>query len=225
MVSQSQYIRYDWLWYSTITYTLFVWTICTAARWQNGCQYQKGPHLASNKQHRCLQLISSDTSKPMAPGQHSLVLFIGIQVVQPSKEYSVMPSNRFIPLVPSRGATNRIKVSNQSKCLNKSPESIHSICLTWIVWNHFYIVGLEYLYSSKTIEEVSVREEPIAPSRSQHFNTELTSWNKDTCRQLQQHSPCDNSKRWVNMLAYMRHIMSQESWDVLLTSAQRQDSS
>jgi hypothetical protein len=74
-------------------------------------------------------------------------------------------------------------------------------------------------HRSNTIEEVSVRDEPMAPSRSQHFNTELTSWNEDTHHQLQQHSPGDNSKRIVNMLAYMRHIMSQESWDVLLTSS------
>jgi hypothetical protein len=65
--------------------------------------------------------------------------------------------------------------------------------LTWIVWNHFHIVGLEYLYSSETIEEVSVCDEPMAPTRSQHFNTELTSWNEDTRRQLQRHSPGDNS--------------------------------
>jgi hypothetical protein len=187
--------------------------------------------MATNKQHYHIPLTSSDTSQPMAPGQHSSVLCIGIQVVQLSQEYSIAPSDRFIPPAyepigwPSRRATNRIKVSNQSKCLNESPECIHSMCLTWIVWNHFYIVGLEYLNSSETIEEVSVRDEPIAPTRSQHFNTELTSWNEDTCHQLQGHSPGDNRKRIVHMLAYMRHIMSQESWDVLLTSAQRQDSS
>ena len=154
MVAQSEYIQYDWLGCCTITYTLFVWTICTAARRQNGCQYQKGPHLATNKQHHRSQLTSSDTSQPMAPGQHSSVLYIGIQVVQLSQEYSVAPSDRFIPPAyepigwPSRRATNRIKVSNQSKCLDESPEWIHSMCLTWIVWNHFYIVGLEYLNST-----------------------------------------------------------------------------
>jgi hypothetical protein len=182
--------------------------------------------MATNKQHYHIPLTSSDTSQPMAPGQHSSVLYIGIQVVQLSQEYSVTPSGRFIPPAPPRRATNRNKVSNQSKCLNESPEWIHSMCLTWIVWNHFYIVGLEYLNSSETIEEVSVRDEPIAPTRSQHFNSgELTSWNEDTCHQLQGHSPGDNRKRRVHMLAYMRNIMSQESWDVLLTSAQRQDSS
>jgi hypothetical protein len=100
--------------------------------------------------------------------------------------------------------------------LTTTADCCHS---TWIVYNHFYFVGLEYLYRSDTIEEVSVRDKPMAPSRSQHFNTELTSWNEDTHRQLQQHSPGDNSKRRVNMLAYMRHIMSQESWDVLLRSS------
>jgi hypothetical protein len=39
---------------------------------------------------------------------------IGIQLVQLSQEYSVAPSDRFIPPAPSRRATNRIKVSNQS---------------------------------------------------------------------------------------------------------------
>jgi hypothetical protein len=43
-------------------------------------------------------------------------------VVQPSQEYSVAPSDMFIPLVPSRRATIRMKVSNQSKCLDESPE-------------------------------------------------------------------------------------------------------
>ena len=187
--------------------------------------------MATNKQHYHIPLTSSDTSQPMAPGQHSSVLCIGIQVVQLSQEYSVAPSDRFIPPAyepigwPSRCATNRIKVSNQSKCLDESPEWIQSMCLTWIVWNYFYIVGLEYLNSSETIEEVSVRDEPIAPTRSQHFNNELTSWNEGTRHQLQGHSPGDNRKRRVHMLAYMRHIMSQESWDMLLTSAQRQDSS
>ena len=161
----------------------------------------------------------------MAPGQHSSVLCIGIQVVQLSQEYSVTPSDRFTPLAPIKRCHQQNQGSNQSKCLDESPEWIHSMCLTWIVWNHFYIVGLEYLNSSETIEEVSVRDEPIAPTRSQHFNTELTSWNEDTHHQLQGHSPGDIRKRRVHMLAYMRHIMSQESWDVLLTSEQRQDSS
>jgi hypothetical protein len=55
-------------------------------------------HLATNKQHYHIPLTSSDTSQPMVPGQHSSVLCIGIQVVQPSQEYSVAPSDRFIPL-------------------------------------------------------------------------------------------------------------------------------
>ena len=226
MVAHSESIWYDRLGYCTITYTLFAWTICTAARQQNGCQYRKGPHLATNKQHYHIPLTSSDTSQPMAPGQHSSVLFIGIQVVQLSQLYSIAQVHTSCAAVKQDAPpTNRIKVSHQSKCFHESPEWIHSICLTWIVWNHFYIVGLEYLYTSETIEEVSVWDEPIAPTRSQHFNTELTSWNEDTHRQLQGHSPGDTRKRRVNMLAYMRHIKSQESWDMMLTSAQRQDSS
>jgi hypothetical protein len=174
MVAQSEYIQYDWLRCCTITYTLFVWTICSAARWQNGCQYQKGPHSATNKQHYHIPLTSSDTSQPMAPGQHSSVLCISIQVVQLSQEYSVMPSDRFTPLAPIKRCHQQNQGSNQSKCLDESPEWIHSTCLTWIVWNHFYIVGLEYLYSSETIEEVSVRDKPMATTRSQHFNTDAT---------------------------------------------------
>jgi hypothetical protein len=43
MVAQSEYIQYDQLGCCKITYTLFVWTICRAARRQNRCQYRKGP--------------------------------------------------------------------------------------------------------------------------------------------------------------------------------------
>ena len=123
MEAQSEYIQYNWLGYCIITYTLFVWTICTAATRQNGCQYRKGPpHSMTNKQHSRSQLTSSDTSQPMAPGQHSSVLSIASQLVKTSQEYSITSSDRFRPLAPSRCATNRIKVSNQWSSCDKSPD-------------------------------------------------------------------------------------------------------
>jgi hypothetical protein len=50
---------------------------------------------------------SSDTSRPMAPGQYSSVLSIDSQLVKPSQEYSITSSNRFRPLTPSQCATDR----------------------------------------------------------------------------------------------------------------------
>ena len=187
-------------------------------------------HMATNKQHYHIPLTSSDTSQPMAPGQHSSVLCIGIQVVQLSQLYSVAPSDRFIPLAPPSGrATNEQNQGIPSiQVLPRKPrmntfnmfdlDSMKSLLHCW------FGVSVHQRDNRRGVSVGRANSSHQQP-RSQHFNTELTSWNEDTHRQLQGHSPGDNRKRIVNMLAYMRHIKSQESWDMLLTSAQRQDSS
>ena len=95
---------------------LCCWFGVSAQQWDSGVGVSNSKDNVfhqTTSHHYHMPLTSSDTSQPMAPGQHSSVLCVNIQVAQPSKEHSAAPSDRLAPPTGScllrrqpRGVTN-----------------------------------------------------------------------------------------------------------------------